>query len=85
VLQALRLRSVGVNHHKQASMGGIGGVVLLKAERDAQDTYDAMRCRGFDGTYRTDGARLGLKPVDALWVALLAALVALFLFTQRMV
>lgn len=85
VLQALRLRSVGVNRHKQASMGGIGGVVLLKAERASQDTYDAMRCRGFDGTYRTEGARLRLKPVDALWIALLVALVALFVFTQRMV
>jgi cobalt/nickel transport system permease protein len=85
VLQALRLRSVGVNHHKQASMGGIGGVVLLKAERASQDTYDAMRCRGFDGSYRTEGAKLKLKPVDALWISLLAALVALFVVTQRMV
>lgn len=85
VLQALRLRSVGVNHHKQASMGGIGGVVLLKAERASQDTYDAMRCRGFDGTYRTEGAKLRLKPIDALWIALLVALVVLFAFTQRMV
>lgn len=85
VLQALRMRSVGVNHNKQASMGGIGGVVLLKAERASQDTYDAMRCRGFDGTYRTEGAKLRLKPTDALWIALLIALVALFVLTQRMV
>ena len=85
VLSALRLRSVGTNQHKQASMGGIGGVVLLKAGRAAQDTYDAMRCRGFDGTYRDGATRTRLGMADALWLALLCALVIAFVFTQRMV
>lgn len=51
VLCALKLRSIGKNNQKSESMGGVGGVVLLKAKQAAEDTYDAMRCRGFDGEY----------------------------------
>lgn len=81
VLTALSLRSVGHNRGKTASMGGVGGVVLLKASRAAQDSYDAMRCRGFDGSYQT-GVKPRLKGIDALWLLLLACLVALFWYLQ---
>ena len=84
VLCALGLRSVGRNRHKGSSMAGVGGVVLLKASKSAQETYDAMRCRGFDGEYRT-GARSSLKAVDALWLGLLALVIVLFVLTQGMV
>lgn len=81
VLSALTLRSVGTNHHKTASMGGVGGVVLIKAGVAAQDTLGAMRCRGFDGTYHT-GAGPRLKRIDLLWGLALVALVALFVHLQ---
>jgi len=84
VLTALQLRSVGRNRNKQAAMGGIGGVVLLKASRSAQDTYDAMRCRGFDGTYRMGaGTRPGVG--DVLWTCAFVALVLAFLALQGLV
>lgn len=84
VLTALALRSVGHNRSKTASMGGVGGVVLLKASRAAQDSYDAMRCRCFDGSYQT-GEASRPRAIDALWLALLACLVALFLYLQKVV
>lgn len=84
VLQALRLRSVGRNRDKGTSLGGIGGTVFLKAAKAAQDTSDAMRCRGFEGEYRTTRpSRPG--PRDLAWLACLAALVALFVYLQRQV
>lgn len=84
ILAALQLRSVGRNHNKQASMGGVGGVTLLKASRAAQDTYDAMRCRGFDGSYEL-GSADPLTWIDACWGLLFAALVAAFFYLQGLV
>ena len=84
VLCALSLRSVGCNRNKGAAIGGVGGVVLLKTSRSAQETYDAMRCRCFDGEYRAS-ARATLKPADAAWALLLIGLVALFAYLQGLV
>ena len=81
VLTALRLRSVGRNKDRSATMGGVGGVVLLKAGRSAQETYDAMTCRGFDGTYRI-GSDERLKAADLVWSALLVLLALAFLYLQ---
>ncbi len=85
VLAALSLRSVGRNRRKQSSMGGVGGVVLLKAGRSAQDTHDAMRCRGFDGEYRV--ARHDMRPgwPDVACLVLLSLLLALFLYLQKVI
>lgn len=80
-LTALRLRSVGTNRQKRASAGGVAGVVLLKASALAQDTYDAMRCRGFDGTYQM-GYRHRWRAVNVFWLALLALLICLFIHLQ---
>lgn len=81
MLTALRLRSVGRNRDKQSSMGGIGGMLLLKAGRSAQETSDAMRCRGFDGSYQA-GEHPSWKVIDLAWLALLIVLIALFLHLQ---
>ncbi len=80
-LTALSLRSVGKNRSKQASLGGVGGIVLLKAGKAARDTHDAMRCRGFDGSYHV-AQRTSLRPLDLVWIAALGALVALFVYCQ---
>lgn len=80
-LAALRLRSVGRNADKAASLGGVGGVVLVKAGRSAQETYDAMRCRAFDGEYHV-GGREARRGADVAWMLALAAIVALFLHLQ---
>jgi cobalt/nickel transport system permease protein len=86
MLEALRLRSVGRNRDKSASIGGIGGVLFLKSGKAAETTTQAMRCRGFEGDYRVrTHARQALRAADLAWAAGLALLVALFLYLQPLV
>lgn len=82
VLQALRLRSIGRNRAKGASIGGTGGIVFLKAHKAAQDTSDAMRCRGFEGDYPAL-ARPRPRAVDMVWLVFLALIVAAFVYLER--
>ena len=87
VLCALRLRSVGRDHDKRSSIGGVGGVLLLKAGRSAAETADAMACRGFDGSYDVtpERPRPHQRAVDCAWLLGAAALLALFFYLQGLV
>lgn len=80
-LAALKLRSVGRDDGKHASMGGVGGTLLVRASVAAGDTHDAMRCRGFEGTY-DGGARTSPRMADAFWIAAFALFVALSLYLE---
>ena len=51
MLYALKLRSVGKNKSKYASLSGIAGTIFLKSREMAEDMYGAMACRGFTGEY----------------------------------
>ena len=83
-LSALTMRSVGRDNDKRASMGGVGGTLLVRASAAAQDTYDAMRCRGFEGEYgRT--ARNRPTAANVAWVLAFALLVALFLHLEGVI
>lgn len=83
-LTALTLRSVGHDASKSTSMGSVGGTLFVRASKAAQDTYDAMRCRGFEGTYdRRDTVRLGAA--DAAWIAAFALFLLLFLHLEGIV
>ena len=86
VLEALRLRSVGKNDRKASSMGGVGGVVFVKAAHLSQQTYDAMRCRCFTGTYDV-GHDMGERHrvANAACLGMLAAILLLFFCLEGMV
>lgn len=84
VLCALQLRSVGHNYRKTDSIGGVGGVVFLKTNEAAQDTYDAMTCRGFEGEYVVPRERQW-RAVDLAWLMAFALLLAAFLYLQGFV
>lgn len=80
-LTALTLRSVGRDGSKRTSMGNVGGTLFVRASKAAQDTYDAMRCRGFEGDY--DGGDVaGPRAADAAWVVAFALFVILFLHLE---
>jgi len=81
MLLALRLRSVGRNDDKAGSLGGVGGMLLLRANDSAQTTFDAMRCRGFDGEYAMPPGRTW-RAVNVAWLVALTLLVALFVYLQ---
>ena len=51
LLNALTLRSVGKNRKKSESVSGVLGVTYLKSREMADEMYQAMVCRGFDGEY----------------------------------
>ncbi len=81
-LQALQLRSVGCNGNKRSSMGGVAGTTLLRANRTAQDTFDAMRCRGFEGSYNVERHNQ-LRCADSIWALALLAILLLFFHLEE--
>ena len=78
------LRSVGRDTDKRASMGNVGGTLFVRASKAAADTYDAMRCRGFEGEY-DGGARARLRAADAAWICSFILFLALFLHLEGIV
>lgn len=52
MLYSLKLRSVGKNKYKYASLSGVAGTMFIKSKEMAEDMYAAMECRGFTGEYR---------------------------------
>lgn len=52
MLEALSLRRVGSKNWRNAGTGGILGTTFLKSQQMAQQTSEAMICRGFTGDYR---------------------------------
>lgn len=78
MLQALRLRSVGVNPKKEKSMSGVLGITFLKAKELSEETYQAMVARGFEGEYRRP-CRICLSWKDAVMLGGAAVIFVLFL------
>lgn len=52
MLFSLKLRSVGRNRSKYASISGVAGTMFIKSKEMAEDMYTAMECRGYTGEYR---------------------------------
>lgn len=78
MLYALKLRSVGKNTDKAASLAGVAGSLFLKSKEMAEEMYAAMECRGFTGEYRASARlRLGLREA-ALGTAVCLLAVAFF-------
>jgi cobalt/nickel transport system permease protein len=81
MLYALKLRSVGRNAGKTASLSGIAGTLFLKSKEMAEEMYAAMECRGFTGEYRASGRlRLGFR--DIALGAAVALLAVAFCFVR---
>lgn len=79
MLYALKLRSVGRNNNKYASLSGIAGTLFIKSKEMAEDTYNAMECRGFTGEYRVyDTFRFTIA--DFGYILIHIGIVALFLY-----
>ena len=52
LLTTYGLKSVGRNRKKYSSVGGVMGVTYVKSAEYCQETYEAMRCRGFTDDYK---------------------------------
>ena len=77
VLTALKLRSVGKNTEKGSSLGGVAGVVFLKAKDASEQSFQAMNCRGFEGEYPSFSKR-PWKSVDLVLMLLLVLIIVMF-------
>jgi len=81
LLEAVTMRSVGKVNWKNSGAGGILGTTFLKSAQMSQATADAMRLRGFDGTYPTMGReRFSWRDLAMLGADVI--LILFFVYTQ---
>jgi cobalt/nickel transport system permease protein len=83
MLHALKLRSVGRNADKTASLSGIAGVLFLKSRLMAEDAYAAMECRCFTGRLAA-GSAPALRIIDAVPLAADVALALAYILTRAL-
>ena len=88
MLEAVSLRRVGRKQWRNAGTGGILGTTFLKSQQMAQETSEAMICRGFTGevhgrTAPAPGSRKRL--VNAAYCGVYVLLAAGFWYTQRLI
>ncbi len=81
---ALKLRSVGKNPKKYASMGGVVGTIFLQSKEMAEDMYQAMECRGFSGKYMVS-QKISLNRRDYFFLAQIFVFIAIFIYLERMI
>lgn len=84
MLYSLKLRSVGRNKEKAASLSGVAGTMFLKSRIMAEEMYNAMTCRGFSGDYKVRG-KLRFGFADAVYVLINAAFIYIFIYLQSAV
>jgi cobalt/nickel transport system permease protein len=76
ITQAYSLRAPGQKGVQYKVWGPLLGQLLLRSMDRANDVYDSMLLRGFDGEFRT-GRSEKLKPADILWPLLWMAVILL--------
>lgn len=84
MLMALQLRAVGRNRKKGYAVAGILGVTFLKSRQMADEMYEAMVCRGFEGEYVKRRRQMFTKKDLPLLLTLMAVSV-LFVYSQRVI
>ena len=83
---AMRARAFtpGTNGHTLETFGYLVGMLLVRASERAERVLQAMRCRGFDGTFPVlEESRLGQR--DGVGTAAALAAVALLIVTEQAV
>jgi cobalt/nickel transport system permease protein len=77
MLYSLKLRSVGKNKNKYASVSGIAGTLFIKSKEMAEDMYSAMECRGFSGDYPIN-KNFRFTSVDFIYLLINAVIIVAF-------
>ncbi|MBR6322896.1 MAG: cobalt ECF transporter T component CbiQ [Lachnospiraceae bacterium] len=76
ITQAYQLRAPGQRGIHYKVWGPLIGQMLLRSMDRANDLYESMQLRGFDGEFRT-GAEEPLKAADFLWPLIWGAIIIL--------
>ncbi len=81
---ALRVRGYrrGMNRHNYRTAGHVAGTLLVRGYERAERVGQAMRCRGFNGQFRSL-KKFSTRPVDVLVFVLVAASAAALLVWDR--
>ena len=70
------------NLHSYRTVGHVTGTLLLRSYEQAERVGHAMRCRGFDGQFRSL-ANLKTRPADVVWFgAILLAAAGLLIWDR---
>jgi cobalt/nickel transport system permease protein len=80
-LQSLKLRCVGRTDRRYGSLAGVAGVLFLRSKSLAEETQQAMECRGFSGQYPRP-SRLKFRSADALYSAANIAVIAVIIWIE---
>lgn len=81
LLNALKLRAIGITSDRYKSLTGIMGNLFIKSYKMSEEMSYAMECRGFVGEYTTK-VNLKLKKIDYVYLAINMLLVSLFICLQ---
>jgi len=79
LLNALKLRSIGITSNKYKALTGIMGNLFIKSYKMSEEMFHAMECRGFVGEYIIK-LNLKLKKMDYVYLAMNILLVILFIY-----
>lgn len=82
MLYALKLRSVGKNKNKYASLSGIAGTMFIISKEMSEDMYYAMECRGFTGEYHVYN-KFKFTVTDAAYALINVGIIFIFLYFER--
>ncbi|WP_416825309.1 energy-coupling factor transporter transmembrane component T family protein [Ectobacillus polymachus] len=82
MLYSLKLRSVGRNKNKYATIAGITGTMFIKSKEMAEEMYAAMECRGFTGEY-TVQSKWKLSFGDYITIFIIITVILAFIFWGR--
>lgn len=82
MLWALKLRSVGKNTGKYASLSGVAGTMFLKSRDMSEQMHTAMQCRGFTGEYKRP-RKFAFTFTDILYIMVAVAAVIFFIYFGR--
>lgn len=82
MLYALKLKSVGKNKKKTASLSGIMGTMFIKSKETADEMYSAMECRGFTGEYKRP-VNIKLGAADMICIIIDVALIGAYFYIGR--
>jgi cobalt/nickel transport system permease protein len=82
MLYALKLRSIGKNRSKNASLSGVAGTMFIKSKEMAEDMYHAMECRGFTGEYHIY-SKSKFTIMDFVFIIINVGVISVFLYFER--
>jgi len=82
MLYALKLRSVGRNKNKYASLSGIAGTMFIISKEMSEDMYYAMECRGFTGEYHIYN-KFRFTMTDVAYTLINLGIIFIFLYFER--